>query len=76
MGTLLWLAAFIAVASAAVSKNDELECMFLGYPDLEYDGYDRTEVRWVTVTQNCIFLFGLLRGRTFSLLNMAFLGAD
>lgn len=34
------------IASAGISKNEDLECMFLGYPDLEYDGFDRTEVNW------------------------------
>jgi hypothetical protein len=29
---------------AANTKTLDLECMFLGYPDLEYDGFDRTEV--------------------------------
>ncbi|CAI2358260.1 unnamed protein product [Caenorhabditis sp. 36 PRJEB53466] len=32
------------LVDAGVSKNEDLECMFLGYPDLEYDGFDRTEV--------------------------------
>jgi hypothetical protein len=38
--------AFLASVSAAVSKTEtsDLDCMFLGYPDLEYDGFDRTEV--------------------------------
>lgn len=44
MYSLIGLAAFAAIAFGGVSKNDELECMFLGYPDLEYDGFDRTEV--------------------------------
>lgn len=39
----LWLGLFLAVALAASPKTLDLECMFLGYPDLEYDGYDRTE---------------------------------
>lgn len=26
------------------AKASNLECMFLGYPELEYDGFDRTEV--------------------------------
>ncbi|CAI4232604.1 unnamed protein product [Auanema sp. JU1783] len=30
--------------AASHSKTDDLECMFLGYPELEYDGFDRTEV--------------------------------
>uniref|UniRef100_A0A7E4VZY7 Calsequestrin n=1 Tax=Panagrellus redivivus TaxID=6233 RepID=A0A7E4VZY7_PANRE len=36
----------VLLANAAVTKKDtiDLECMFLGYPDLEYDGFDRTEV--------------------------------
>lgn len=38
--------AFLATVSAAVGKTEtsDLECMFLGYPELEYDGFDRTEV--------------------------------
>ncbi|CAA93667.1 Calsequestrin [Caenorhabditis elegans] len=38
------LALVVVLASAGISKNEDLECMFLGYPDLEYDGFDRTEV--------------------------------
>lgn len=37
------LALLLAVSWAASPKTLDLECMFLGYPDLEYDGYDRTE---------------------------------
>jgi len=33
----------LSVVNAAL-KTADLECMFLGYPDLEYDGFDRTEV--------------------------------
>lgn len=33
------------VVDGTTSKTSELECMFLGYPELEYDGFDRTEVR-------------------------------
>ncbi|CAJ0565527.1 unnamed protein product, partial [Mesorhabditis spiculigera] len=41
----LGLLALLALRSyAGFSKTEELECMFLGYPDLEYDGFDRTEV--------------------------------
>jgi hypothetical protein len=38
--------AFLAYVSAAVGKTEtsDLDCMFLGYPELEYDGFDRTEV--------------------------------
>ena len=39
------LALVVGLVSAGISKNEDLECMFLGYPDLEYDGFDRTEVR-------------------------------
>jgi hypothetical protein len=36
----------LSVASLALAvQTEELECMFLGYPELEYDGVDRTEVR-------------------------------
>jgi hypothetical protein len=43
--TLIWLFAVgIASAAAAAGQQSELECMFLGYPDLEFDGFDRTEV--------------------------------
>uniref|UniRef100_A0A914I0X5 Calsequestrin n=1 Tax=Globodera rostochiensis TaxID=31243 RepID=A0A914I0X5_GLORO len=39
------LALFCSVCvHAAALKSSELHCMFLGYPDLEYDGLDRTEV--------------------------------
>ncbi|KAL3077922.1 hypothetical protein niasHS_013451 [Heterodera schachtii] len=42
---LLPLLALFSVGSfAAAFKASELNCMFLGYPDLEYDGLDRTEV--------------------------------
>uniref|UniRef100_A0A0N5AKQ8 Calsequestrin n=1 Tax=Syphacia muris TaxID=451379 RepID=A0A0N5AKQ8_9BILA len=34
----------IAYAASSNSKTQELDCMFLGYPELEYDGFDRTEV--------------------------------
>ncbi|VDD90531.1 unnamed protein product [Enterobius vermicularis] len=34
----------IANAASTNSKTQDLECMFLGYPELEYDGFDRTEV--------------------------------
>uniref|UniRef100_A0A0M3JTQ7 Calsequestrin n=1 Tax=Anisakis simplex TaxID=6269 RepID=A0A0M3JTQ7_ANISI len=36
----------MSICNAAVGnmKTEELECMFLGYPELEYDGFDRTEV--------------------------------
>lgn len=48
MRSLAWMAALAAVAYAATTpaakKDDDLDCMFLGYPELEYDGYDRTEV--------------------------------
>jgi len=33
-----------AAAPGSASKTIDLECMFLGYPELEYDGFDRTEV--------------------------------
>ncbi|KAI1732406.1 calsequestrin domain-containing protein [Ditylenchus destructor] len=39
---ILAFTSFCNIAFAAV-KTSELECMFLGYPDLEYDGFDRTE---------------------------------
>lgn len=42
---VLELALLVATVASATQKADELECMFLGYPDLEYDGFDRTEVR-------------------------------
>lgn len=36
----------IGLVTSAISKTEtsDLDCMFLGYPDLEYDGFDRTEV--------------------------------
>jgi hypothetical protein len=41
----LIIALFLLVAQIdAGGKTLDLECMFLGYPDLEYDGFDRTEV--------------------------------
>lgn len=41
----LAVATLVAVGSVvnAALKAADLECMFLGYPDLEYDGFDRTE---------------------------------
>ncbi|KAH7719496.1 CRE-CSQ-1 protein [Aphelenchoides avenae] len=45
MRLLAVLCAALAVAGVrSALKTAELECMFLGYPDLEYDGFDRTEV--------------------------------
>ncbi|EYC03510.1 hypothetical protein Y032_0093g2630 [Ancylostoma ceylanicum] len=41
---ILGVALLATAVSAAAQKTDDLECMFLGYPDLEYDGFDRTEV--------------------------------
>ncbi|VDK84511.1 unnamed protein product [Cylicostephanus goldi] len=41
---ILGLALLATAVSSAAQKTDDLECMFLGYPDLEYDGFDRTEV--------------------------------
>ncbi|KAK6032165.1 Calsequestrin [Ostertagia ostertagi] len=41
---LLGLATLVTYVASAAQKTDDLECMFLGYPDLEYDGFDRTEV--------------------------------
>lgn len=43
------LALVVVLASAGISKNEDLECMFLGYPDLEYDGFDRTEVSYLDI---------------------------
>jgi len=46
-GRLLLAVATLFVANSAVNaalKTADLECMFLGYPDLEYDGFDRTEL--------------------------------
>uniref|UniRef100_A0A915A494 Calsequestrin n=1 Tax=Parascaris univalens TaxID=6257 RepID=A0A915A494_PARUN len=34
----------ISNAAVTSTKTEDLECMFLGYPELEYDGFDRTEV--------------------------------
>ncbi|VDN57849.1 unnamed protein product [Dracunculus medinensis] len=41
-----FLSSSLAVLLIAIyrSFSEELDCMFLGYPDLEYDGFDRTEV--------------------------------
>lgn len=41
---LLLLIYLIITTTNAADKTLDLECMFLGYPDLEYDGFDRTEV--------------------------------
>lgn len=46
------MALLATAVSAAAQKNDDLECMFLGYPDLEYDGFDRTEVRFLDVSKS------------------------
>ncbi|KJH41665.1 Calsequestrin [Dictyocaulus viviparus] len=35
---------FVASLVLGAQKLDNLKCMFLGYPELEYDGFDRTEV--------------------------------
>ncbi|MFH4974599.1 hypothetical protein AB6A40_001308 [Gnathostoma spinigerum] len=44
-GTVILLAiCSIAFGVSPSPKTSDLECMFLGYPDLEYDGFDRTEV--------------------------------
>jgi hypothetical protein len=34
----------VCFAAKAAPSHADLKCMFLGYPDLEYDGKDRTEV--------------------------------
>lgn len=39
----LLLSCLLVSAWAAV-KDDDVECMFLGYPDVEYDGEDRVDV--------------------------------
>ncbi|KAI6241725.1 Calsequestrin [Aphelenchoides fujianensis] len=44
---ILLLAGVVDAASKAV----DLECMFLGYPDLEFDGFDRTEARLIVLTE-------------------------
>uniref|UniRef100_A0A914KHR3 Calsequestrin n=1 Tax=Meloidogyne incognita TaxID=6306 RepID=A0A914KHR3_MELIC len=43
---LIYFLAFLATLSnvRCALKTADLHCMFLGYPDLEYDGFDRTEV--------------------------------
>jgi uncharacterized cupredoxin-like copper-binding protein len=47
MGFLQLLLAlfFLFASSQGTAKTSDLHCMFLGYPELEYDGFDRTEVR-------------------------------
>uniref|UniRef100_A0A915NIJ9 Lipocalin n=1 Tax=Meloidogyne floridensis TaxID=298350 RepID=A0A915NIJ9_9BILA len=42
---LIYFLAFLATLSnvRCALKTADLHCMFLGYPDLEYDGFDRTE---------------------------------
>lgn len=46
LGRVIVLCALVGLVSCAVGKTEtsDLECMFLGYPELEYDGFDRTEV--------------------------------
>lgn len=41
---LVLAALLVAGAWGAAQKTEDLDCMFLGYPELEYDGFDRTEV--------------------------------
>ncbi|KAK0396296.1 hypothetical protein QR680_001660 [Steinernema hermaphroditum] len=43
-GLKLLLLLFLTGTVIGSSKTEELDCMFLGYPELEYDGFDRTEV--------------------------------
>lgn len=43
--TTLLLLSFISRSEQATNaKTLDINCMFLGYPELEYDGFDRTEV--------------------------------
>ncbi|KAI6225314.1 Calsequestrin [Aphelenchoides fujianensis] len=48
---ILLLAGVVDAASKAV----DLECMFLGYPDLEFDGFDRTEVLTEKIFNRTVF---------------------
>lgn len=45
-GRVIVLCALMGLVACGVSKTEtsDLECMFLGYPELEYDGFDRTEI--------------------------------
>lgn len=40
----IWSQFFCKKQFIESAKTSNLECMFLGYPELEYDGFDRTEV--------------------------------
>ncbi|KAI6214690.1 Calsequestrin [Aphelenchoides besseyi] len=51
----VFCALFIVSTDAAAPKTLDLECMFLGYPDLEYDGYDRTEVLSEKIFNRTVF---------------------
>uniref|UniRef100_A0A8R1TU13 Calsequestrin n=1 Tax=Onchocerca volvulus TaxID=6282 RepID=A0A8R1TU13_ONCVO len=42
--TLLLLSFISRSGQATTAKTLDINCMFLGYPELEYDGFDRTEV--------------------------------
>lgn len=45
MVTALLLLSLISRSEQATNaKKLDINCMFLGYPELEYDGFDRTEV--------------------------------
>jgi len=47
LNIFLFASFVLAISSAfagAPPKTSDLQCMFLGYPDVEYDGFDRTEV--------------------------------
>lgn len=44
---LLPIIYLIITTTNAADKTLDLDCMFLGYPDLEYDGFDRTEVNLI-----------------------------
>ncbi|VDK63376.1 unnamed protein product [Gongylonema pulchrum] len=41
---LLLLLCVLRLGETANAKTLDINCMFLGYPELEYDGFDRTEV--------------------------------
>jgi len=55
MRRLVLFSLLITGIAAAATKTIDLECMFLGYPDLEYDGYDRTEVLTEKIFNRTVF---------------------
>lgn len=58
--TLLLLSFISRSGQATTAKTLDINCMFLGYPELEYDGFDRTEV--VLVKLHFVFFKYVAKG--------------